>query len=133
MFVQMFEALGNILSISHDCGRYNWKFGSFHFQQAVATCFAKYVDFSGRASRAEYWWFFLAYIRVTNVERKEREEPECYQGKRSNHGILLEEIAYHRTALCYQSSHQPLLIIHLPQQQLPCHFSFRLRVSDMST
>ena len=29
------------------------------FAQAVRTCFAKYATFSGRASRPEYWWFFL--------------------------------------------------------------------------
>ena len=38
-----------------------------NFQQAVATCFAKYVDFSGRASRSEYWWFFLAYLVLAIV------------------------------------------------------------------
>jgi uncharacterized membrane protein YhaH (DUF805 family) len=29
------------------------------FGESVMTCFRKYVDFKGRASRAEYWWFFL--------------------------------------------------------------------------
>jgi uncharacterized membrane protein YhaH (DUF805 family) len=29
------------------------------FQTSVKTCFSKYVDFSGRASRPEFWWFFL--------------------------------------------------------------------------
>ncbi|WP_457320852.1 DUF805 domain-containing protein [Roseateles sp. P5_E11] len=29
------------------------------FQESVQTCFSKYVDFSGRASRSEYWWFAL--------------------------------------------------------------------------
>lgn len=29
------------------------------FAQAVRRCFGKYVTFSGRASRPEYWWFFL--------------------------------------------------------------------------
>jgi uncharacterized membrane protein YhaH (DUF805 family) len=29
---------------------------------AVKTCLAKYADFSGRATRAEYWWFFLAVL-----------------------------------------------------------------------
>jgi uncharacterized membrane protein YhaH (DUF805 family) len=29
------------------------------FQDAVATCFHKYADPHGRASRAEYWWFIL--------------------------------------------------------------------------
>jgi uncharacterized membrane protein YhaH (DUF805 family) len=32
------------------------------FMDAVKTCFSKYADFKGRASRAEYWWFFLSYI-----------------------------------------------------------------------
>ncbi|MGR3322324.1 MAG: DUF805 domain-containing protein [Pseudooceanicola sp.] len=30
-----------------------------NFTDAVKTCFRKYVTFSGRASRPEYWWFFL--------------------------------------------------------------------------
>ncbi|MET1116542.1 MAG: DUF805 domain-containing protein [Comamonas sp.] len=29
------------------------------FQESIRTCFAKYADFSGRASRSEYWWFIL--------------------------------------------------------------------------
>jgi uncharacterized membrane protein YhaH (DUF805 family) len=29
------------------------------FQESIVTCFKKYADFSGRASRSEYWWFFL--------------------------------------------------------------------------
>lgn len=32
------------------------------FQTSVKTCLNKYADFSGRASRSEYWWFMLAYI-----------------------------------------------------------------------
>jgi uncharacterized membrane protein YhaH (DUF805 family) len=38
-----------------------------NFQEAVKTCFSKYVDFSGRASRSEYWWFVLAYVIVAIV------------------------------------------------------------------
>lgn len=34
------------------------------FGDAVKTCFTKYVDFKGRASRPEYWWFFLSYVVV---------------------------------------------------------------------
>ena len=34
------------------------------FGDAVRTCFSKYADFTGRASRPEYWWFFLSYIIV---------------------------------------------------------------------
>lgn len=29
------------------------------FGQSIKTCFSKYVTFSGRASRSEYWWFAL--------------------------------------------------------------------------
>lgn len=29
---------------------------------AVKACFAKYADFNGRATRTEYWWFFLAVL-----------------------------------------------------------------------
>tara|TARA_R110000868_G_scaffold8074_1_gene41731 strand:+ start:1576 stop:1923 length:348 start_codon:yes stop_codon:yes gene_type:complete len=32
---------------------------------SVITCFNKYFDFSGRATRAEYWWFYLFQILVT--------------------------------------------------------------------
>lgn len=32
------------------------------FFEAVATCFSKYGTFSGRASRAEFWWFLLFNI-----------------------------------------------------------------------
>ena len=32
------------------------------FTESVESCFSKYVTFSGRASRSEYWWFYLAYI-----------------------------------------------------------------------
>tara|TARA_B100000959_G_scaffold247545_1_gene273905 strand:- start:97 stop:468 length:372 start_codon:yes stop_codon:yes gene_type:complete len=29
------------------------------FQTSIKTCFKKYADFSGRASRSEFWWFEL--------------------------------------------------------------------------
>jgi uncharacterized membrane protein YhaH (DUF805 family) len=29
------------------------------FAESIKACFAKYADFNGRASRSEYWWFFL--------------------------------------------------------------------------
>lgn len=37
------------------------------FAEAVRTCFAKYVTFSGRAARPEYWWFLLAVILASLV------------------------------------------------------------------
>jgi uncharacterized membrane protein YhaH (DUF805 family) len=33
-----------------------------NIQQSVQTCVVKYADFSGRASRSEYWWFILAQV-----------------------------------------------------------------------
>lgn len=30
-----------------------------NFQEAIQTCFKKYADFNGRASRSEYWWWAL--------------------------------------------------------------------------
>ncbi|MDA7416747.1 DUF805 domain-containing protein [Xenophilus arseniciresistens] len=37
------------------------------FMTAVKTCFAKFADFSGRATRSEYWWFVLAYFVLALV------------------------------------------------------------------
>ena len=34
------------------------------FGQSIKTCFSKYVTFSGRASRSEYWWFALLSLIV---------------------------------------------------------------------
>jgi uncharacterized membrane protein YhaH (DUF805 family) len=36
------------------------------FSEAIRTCFSKYVDFSGRAARSEYWWFIL-FIALGNI------------------------------------------------------------------
>lgn len=37
------------------------------FQEAVKTCLSKYATFSGRASRSEYWFFYLATVIVIFV------------------------------------------------------------------
>ncbi len=29
------------------------------FVTSIKTCFSKYADFSGKAGRGEFWWFFL--------------------------------------------------------------------------
>ena len=34
------------------------------FSTSVVTCFRKYVTFSGRASRSEFWWFQLFQVLV---------------------------------------------------------------------
>ena len=36
------------------------------FAESISTCFRKYIVFSGRAQRSEYWWFFL-FTFVTSV------------------------------------------------------------------
>ncbi len=33
-----------------------------NIQESVRTCFTKFADFTGRASRSEYWWFVLVYF-----------------------------------------------------------------------
>ncbi|MEO7392120.1 MAG: DUF805 domain-containing protein [Ramlibacter sp.] len=38
-----------------------------NFQQAITTCLRKYVDFSGRAVRPEFWWFVLFNLIVSIV------------------------------------------------------------------
>ncbi len=35
-----------------------------NFQQSVTTCMRKYATFGGRASRSEYWWFFLFVVLI---------------------------------------------------------------------
>lgn len=37
------------------------------FAQAVKTCLNKYANFSGRAQRSEYWYFFLFMVIVNIV------------------------------------------------------------------
>jgi uncharacterized membrane protein YhaH (DUF805 family) len=35
------------------------------FSQSIKTCLSKYVVFSGRAQRSEYWWFVLFVLLVS--------------------------------------------------------------------
>lgn len=35
------------------------------FGESIQTCFSKYADFSGRASRSEYWWWALFVFLTT--------------------------------------------------------------------
>lgn len=32
------------------------------FVESIKTCFSKYADFSGRASRSEFWWWALFHL-----------------------------------------------------------------------
>ena len=36
-----------------------------NFVQSIKTCFRKYFDFRGRATRSEFWWFQLFYLCST--------------------------------------------------------------------
>ncbi len=38
-----------------------------NFGQAISTCLSKYATFSGRATRPEYWWFFLFQVLLSIV------------------------------------------------------------------
>ncbi len=38
-----------------------------NFQTAVQICLTKYVDFTGRARRSEYWYFFLFNVLVSSI------------------------------------------------------------------
>jgi uncharacterized membrane protein YhaH (DUF805 family) len=35
------------------------------FGESIATCFKKYADFQGRASRSEFWWWALFVTLVS--------------------------------------------------------------------
>lgn len=35
------------------------------FSKSISTCLSKYIDFGGRASRPEYWWFYLFTILLS--------------------------------------------------------------------
>ena len=37
------------------------------FAESIRTCFSKYVDFNGVASRSEFWWFILFVFIVAVV------------------------------------------------------------------
>ncbi len=37
------------------------------FTQAIRTCFQKFADFKGRASRSEFWYFYLFVVLVNII------------------------------------------------------------------
>ena len=37
------------------------------FTDSIRSCFSQYVGFSGRASRSEYWFFYLFFVLVNGV------------------------------------------------------------------
>ena len=36
-----------------------------NFGQAIASCMGKYATFAGRASRGEFWWFYLFTVLLS--------------------------------------------------------------------
>ena len=38
-----------------------------NFGQTISVCLSKYATFTGRASRPEFWWFFLFQILISLV------------------------------------------------------------------
>ncbi len=36
-----------------------------NFSESIATCMGKYATFKGRASRSEFWWFYLFTVLLT--------------------------------------------------------------------
>ena len=43
------------------------KGNAMNMGQAISSCFSKYATFSGRASRSEYWYFYLFYVIIRIV------------------------------------------------------------------
>jgi uncharacterized membrane protein YhaH (DUF805 family) len=37
------------------------------FGESIRSCFSKYAEFGGRASRSEYWWWFLFNILASTA------------------------------------------------------------------
>ncbi len=37
------------------------------FGQSVSYCFSNYTNFTGRARRSEFWWFYLAVLIISAV------------------------------------------------------------------
>jgi uncharacterized membrane protein YhaH (DUF805 family) len=37
------------------------------FTESIRTCFSKYADFNGRATKSEFWWWVLFFILVSVV------------------------------------------------------------------
>jgi uncharacterized membrane protein YhaH (DUF805 family) len=60
------------------------------FKQAITTCFRKYADFTGRASRPEYWWFALFSVLVSLVVSGLLGD---WMGMLVNLGLLLPSLA----------------------------------------
>lgn len=56
-----------LLIIKRPAGnRFGYQPASMGMGQAIQVCLKKYVDFNGRASRSEFWWFYL-FVLLVNI------------------------------------------------------------------
>lgn len=54
------------MKITVDKDAYN-EGGALTFQEAIIVCLTKFAEFDGRASRSEFWWFFLFVVLVSSA------------------------------------------------------------------
>lgn len=59
------------------------------FMSAVKSCLSQYAGFAGRATRSEYWWFFLFQLMVVLVAAAVSETLEAVVSL----GLLLPSLA----------------------------------------
>ena len=54
-----------------------------NFIQSISTCMRKYVTFSGRATRSEFWWFYLFTVLVNLVATSQASSfvPALFEGQ----------------------------------------------------
>jgi uncharacterized membrane protein YhaH (DUF805 family) len=60
------------------------------FPVAIKRAFAGYVRFSGRATRAEFWWFFLVVVLLVGIPYLMTDGADIREGPWFVLGIVLE-------------------------------------------
>lgn len=58
-FQEAIFRIGKELKMKNSLNASTSESNSMTFQEAIRVCFVKYADFTGRASRPEFWWFSL--------------------------------------------------------------------------
>jgi uncharacterized membrane protein YhaH (DUF805 family) len=71
------------------------------FGQAIARFFKKYATFSGRASRSEFWWFFLFNLIVAAVLNGVAAGVGAADATVSDAGIVTPGVGYWLAAIPY--------------------------------